>query len=167
MTLELIINLPVWILALLAVIQFGQLLSNLQQLSLASRVGAEEASETPAGIITGAANVPGNINEVIQRQLESAGIVDSGGVARFCVILQHDLTGVDDELTYSAPGTNCTNCSAPTEPPLPVTTPDTRYVRVTVCVPFSLVAPNLLSQCGLDFTDNVVRQTTTFMHEGD
>jgi hypothetical protein len=142
------------------------LLSNLQQLALASRVGVEEASETPAGTITGATTVPGNINEVIQRQLESAGIVDTGGTARFCVILQHDLGGTDDELTYSAPGTDCTNCAAPSEPALPVTTPATRYVRVTVCVPFSLVAPNLLSQCGLDFGDDVVRQTTTFMHEG-
>ena len=43
MTLELILNLPVWIIVLLAVIQFGQLLSNLQQVALASRVGATEA----------------------------------------------------------------------------------------------------------------------------
>jgi hypothetical protein len=163
--LELILNLPVWILALLAVIQFGQLLSNLQQLSLASRVGAEEASETAPATIIGAVTVPSNMNDVIERQLQSAGLVDSGGVARFCVILQHDLDGIDDTLTYSAPGTDCADCEPPSSPDLPITTPATRYVRVTVCVPFYVVAPNLLSQCGLDFGDNVVRQTTTFMHE--
>lgn len=159
-TLELILNLPIWIIFLLALIQFGQLLSNAQQVALASRVGAEEASETAATTITTAVTVPGNIVEAIEHQLESAGIVDSGGASQCRVILEHNLSGSDQQLDSA--GATC-SCSPPTTPPLPA---GTDYVRVTVCVPFSLVAPNLLNSLGLDFSGKVVQQTTTFLHEG-
>lgn len=162
-TLELILNLPVWIIFLLAVIQFGQLLSNAQQVALASRIGAEEASETATTTITTAVTVPTNIVEAIEHQLESAGVVDSGGASQCRVILEHNLNGTNERLDSS--GATC-SCDPPTEPPLPNTVHDARYVRVTVCVPYSLVAPNLLGAGGLDFSSKLVQHTTTFRHEG-
>jgi len=164
-TLELILNLPIWLIFLLAIIQFGQVLSNLQQVALASRVGAEEASETATTTITTATTVPSNIIEAIEHQLEAAGIVDTGGASQCRVILEHNLGGTDQRLDST--GATCA-CDPPAAPALPNTVPDASYVRVTVCIPFSLVAPNLLDNysCGFSFSSRLIRQTTTFLHEG-
>mgnify|MGYP000873921391 CR=1 FL=1 len=70
-TLELIIMLPVWLIMLGAIVQFGLLIGNRQQVALASRVGAEEASRTnlPSG-----GGVPLNVVHVVEQQLQSSGI---------------------------------------------------------------------------------------------
>ena len=44
--LELILALPILIIAFLAVVQFGTFFVRMQQVALASRVGAEAASQT-------------------------------------------------------------------------------------------------------------------------
>ena len=42
-TIELLLNLPIWLLAILALVEFGEVAADLQSVSMASRVGAEEA----------------------------------------------------------------------------------------------------------------------------
>lgn len=160
-TLELILNLPIWIIVLLAIIQFGQLLSNLQQVALASRDGAHEASETPELTLTTASFVPSEIVEIVERQLESAGIVENGD-SQCRIILEHNVGGTYVRLDSAGP--DC-DCEPPTVPPLPDTVPPTTYVRVTVCIPFSRVAPNLLGYGCLDSSTRLIRHTTTRMYE--
>ena len=62
---------PVFMVFLLAVVQFGILFSNLQALALASRVGAEAASER--NLTTG---VPAAVEDAVTKQLSASGIDD-------------------------------------------------------------------------------------------
>lgn len=155
-TLELILNLPIWIIVLLAVIQFGQLLSNLQQVALASRVGAEEAAQTASLPTTDAQLAASDIVVAVEDCLQTAQIID--GSTDWCMVLEHN-DGGTSTLTYSSSGGAC-SCVPGPAPVVPNT-----YVRVTVCVPFTAVAPNLLGAYGLSFLSNDVQQQTTFMYE--
>ncbi len=155
MTLELIIALPVWLIALVATIEFGLLLANAQQVTLASRVGGLEASETNPLPNTG--DVPLNIRLAIDHQLQSAGL------QRCHIFLQHNVNGPAVTLeSSSVPGCSC---SAPDPAELPFPT-EAEYVRVTVCVEMAELTPNLLNGFGLDISNKVVRRTSTFRHEG-
>jgi Flp pilus assembly protein TadG len=148
--LELILMLPVWLIALLAIVEYGQIMANLQQVALASRVGAEEASQTPSLPTSPGAPVPANVLSAIEQQLASSGI--SG-----CrVILEHNVGG---PVTLTS-GT-CDQCVPPATP-LPL---DRQYVRVTVCVPLAELAPNLLALFGFDIADCLAQQSTTFRYE--
>ena len=148
-TLELILTLPIWLIALLTIIEFGQILANLQQLSLASRVGAEEASQTYP--LPTAGSVPSNVLTAIDQQLFSAGIAP-----RCKVILEHNLAPGPTTLVSG----DC-DCSPP-DTPLPV---HREYVRVTVCAELTALTPNLLGIFGFDVEDCMVQQSTTFRHE--
>ena len=145
--------LPVWIILMLAVVQFGMILGSRQQIALASRVGAEEASRTPDLSTTNGDPVPCNVLRVIDQQLASSGIT------RCKVVLQHNLGSVSPAYTTLTSG-DC-NCDPPTGA-LPIAG---RAVRVTVFVPISELAPNLLKACGLDLSDRFIYHTTTFRHE--
>ena len=65
---EFILAFPVLLIALLAVIEFGLVQLNLQQVALASRVGAEEASQTATATLSGSGAVPANILAAIDQQ---------------------------------------------------------------------------------------------------
>lgn len=154
-TLELILNLPIWMIFLLAAIQFGQLNSNLQQVALAGRIGAEEAAERA---ITGVETAtPVEIIDVVTRQLQTAGVL--GPTEAPCdVILEHNVGGNAVELHAVAATCTC-------EPPANAVPGVGTYTRVTVCVPFTSVAPNLLSGFCLDMSSRVVQSSTTYSHE--
>ena len=152
-TLELILMLPIWIILMLAVIEFGLIGSNRQQVALASRVGAEEASRTPGLSTNNGDPVPGNVLNVIDQQLASSGL------SRCEVVLQHNLGSVSPAYTTLASG----NCDCPSPTGLLPTAG--RAVRVTVFVPVTGLAPNLLRACGLDLSDRFIYHTTTFRHE--
>jgi Flp pilus assembly protein TadG len=147
--LELILALPIWLIALLALIEFGQILSNQQQLALASRVGAEEASQTPGLDLAG--SVPLNVLVAVNQQLASSGI--SG-----CkVILEHNIAS-PSPVTLSDGTCDC-------DPPVTPLPPRRDYVRVTVCVPLAELAPNLLSMFGFDISECIAQHSTTFRYE--
>jgi len=148
-TLELILALPIWLIALLAIIEFGQILSGLQQVALASRVGAEEASQTSALATFG--TVPPNVLTAINQQLASS------GMSQCRVIVEHNVGGS----TILSTGT-CDNCLPPVNPEFP---PSREYVRVTVCVPMTELSPNLLGLFGFDISDCLAQQSTTFRYE--
>jgi hypothetical protein len=159
-TLELILMLPVWIIMFFALVVFAQLISNRQQLALASRVGAEEASGTVGLDLTVDGDpVPQNVMQVIQDQLESSGITQCK------VILEHNVLPASPPPPPTPPielVSGTCDCPAPPGPNLPSTR---EYVRVTVYVPVTELTCNLLGSFGLDLSNRYVRQSTTFRYE--
>ena len=156
-TLELILTLPIWLIFLLAIIEFGQILAGQQQVALASRVGAEEASQTPDLPWQDGSPVPPNVLRAIDQQLASAGI--TGGQVR----LQHNVVPspppvVPVPVTLSTGGRDCD----PAVTELPAVR---RYVRLTVGVPLEGLAPNLLATFGFDIAPRIIQHTTTFRYE--
>jgi hypothetical protein len=148
-TLELILTVPIWLILLWAIVEWGQILSNQQQLALAARVGAEEASQT-AGLASAVA-VPTDVLTAITQQLDSANIA-------WCeVILEHNLNGSLEELR-----TGACDCDPPSTALLPT---NRQYVRVIVCTPLTELACNLLGPFGFDISGCIVRHSATFRYE--
>jgi hypothetical protein len=145
---ELLLNLPLWLLLVLAVVQFGGLSCGVQQVSLASRVGAAEAAH--AAPLPAEGGVPGNVLSAIERQLASSGLACSK------VILEHNLQG--------RPVVLLSGCGPGRPPCTPLPSVGTS-VRVTVCVPPAGIIPNLLGKVGLDLWSRALVQSTTFRHE--
>lgn len=152
--LELILTLPVWLILIMAVVEFGMILVNQQQVALASRVGAEKASETAGLSTTPGDPVPPVVVNAIRHQLESSCL-------KYCsVILEHNMSPGSTLVTLRTSASSCT-CDPPSTA-LPIYG---HYVRVTVCVPLSELAPNLLSFVGFDISGCVIHHSTTFRHE--
>lgn len=147
-TLELILTLPIWLIALLAIIEFDQILSGKQQMALATRVGAEEASQSSG--LDSAIAVPLNVLTAIDQQLASSGISRCG------VILEHNVGGSAVTLTDGV-------CQC--DPPDVDLPPRRQYVRVTVCVELAELVPNLLGAFGFDISDCIIQHSTTFRYE--
>ena len=126
-TLEFIVALPVLLIVLLAVVEFGMFFSNIQQVNLASRAGAEAASQTLALPISGL--VPTSVTDAVNQQLSSSGISYSA------VILEHNVPAATSTLK-----TPLTTPYSPPSTSLPLGL--ARSVRVTVYIPMSELAPN-------------------------
>ena len=155
--LELILTFPIWLIFLLAIIEFGELYANRQQVALASRVGAEEASETAGLPLTDGDPVPANVLHKINQQLAGSGITSCG------VILEHNAVPSPPG-TPPAPVTLISgDCTCPREITPPP--PSRHYTRVTVIVPMTQATPNLLGTFGFDVSDRFLQHTTTFRHE--
>lgn len=156
---ELVLTLPVLILIGLGIVSFGLFFSNRQQVALASRVGAEEASQTASLPTSG--DVPQNILDAITRQLESSSIKVYG------VRVEHNVTAGGPYVLESS-GAGASPCG-PTETfdPDPAYAPLLgKYVRVTVCVEMTELMPNLLARFGASVCGRVAQATTIFRHEG-
>lgn len=158
-TLELIIMLPVWLIVMGAVVQFGLLIGNRQQMALAARVGAEEASKTVGLNLTDDGElVPANVVTKVEQQLQSSGIEQCK------VTLEHNLVGSPPPTTPITLTTGECNC-----PTLGVSTTwppaSGRYVRVTVYVPATELTPNILKFFGFDISELYIRNAATFRHE--
>jgi hypothetical protein len=152
---ELLVGLPVLLILLLAIVEFGLVMDKLQQVALASRTGAGMAAQQSSSAFNVAA-----IKAEVDRQLLTAGI--SSGSCE--VLLQHNV-GTSTPVILPSGSGSCT-CSSPTIPPLPSSAivPD-GCVRVTVCVRLSALAPDLLSSFGLSIQGLQVLQTTTLAYE--
>ncbi len=149
--LELIVMLPIWLIVMGAIILFGLLIGNRQQVALAARVGAEEASRTAGLDLTSDSQpVPENVVRVVEQQLLSSGIEQ-------CLItLEHNLA---EGPVLMGSGT----CDCPT---VDTALPQYReYVRVTVYVPATELTPNVLRFFGFDISERIIRNATTFRHE--
>lgn len=154
-TLELIIMLPLWLIVMGAIIQFGLLIGNRQQVALAARVGAEEASRTVGLELTSDGDpVPANVVQVVQQQLLSS------GVEHCKITLEHNLGSPTTVLLTSG------YCDCP-----PLGDSDTwppeygDYVRVTVYIASTELTPNVLKFFGFDISERFIRNATTFRHE--
>lgn len=158
-TLELILTLPIWLILLLGLVEFGLILTNQQQVALAARVGAEEASQTTLLSTIDGDPVPPNVLGAVAQQL-------AGSRMSPCkVILEHNVVP-DSPPIISLPvtlssSTGACDCDAPAIP-LP---PRRRYTRVTVFVPLTEVTPNLLRLFGFDISEELLHHTATFRYE--
>ncbi len=144
---ELLFNLPIWLIALFAVVDFGEVFCASQQASLASRLGAEEASRTVN--LASASEVPEEVLNVIGRQLSVAGMSVS------CVILEHNAGQTPATLVW---GTRIGN------PPLTALPQCGQYVRVTVFAQTRGLLPRLLRCVGIDFSAQILKQSVTYRY---
>jgi Flp pilus assembly protein TadG len=149
--LELILILPVIIIFLLAVVEFGLILANLKFVPAASRAGAKVYAEFPAAALTNIATLTA-VEDAINDSLAPANLTACR------VILEHNVGGPG-----SIQNGTCA-CTPPAGPAMPVLAGGS--VRVTVCVELSQFTPNLLGLFGFSTTGRVVQSTTTFPHEG-
>jgi hypothetical protein len=141
LTVEMILVVVVLAIVTVGIVQFGVFFANAQEVALAARVGALEASQL-AGLSTSTGDpVPAQVIESIEHQLQSSGIEWAS------IRLEHNVTEgfTPVELEFDSGGAYIsdpkTNLLAP-----PFS--GTRYVRLTVCVPLSEVFPKSLSFFG-------------------
>ncbi len=157
--LELVLALPIMLIALLAVIEFGIYFVNVQQVTLASRVGAEEASQTEGLLAYAGTTVPGNVVHMVDQQLQSSGI--------YLRRIRLEYVNEDNEVVELLdPDREDCPCPAPCTFATP---PPGHYVRLSVCVPMKELMPNCLTLIGFDICDtsHVIQSTTTFRYEMD
>jgi hypothetical protein len=152
-TVELLMMLPILLIFLAAITQFGLIFSTIENTEFASRYGARLAAEqTSPGHIAQLVN-SGQLRRAINRHLSAAGF--RRGVCR----LEVELGGLGR--LSDVPDTNDCPCRR-RELPLPsIGTP----VRVTICVPLQGNVPDLLSSFGFSLNNRVVQQTTTMRVE--
>jgi len=159
---EMVMVLVVLIIVTVGIVQFGVFLANAEQVAMAARVGALEASQTDP-LPAGAGPVPLNIIEAIEHQLESSCI-------DWCHIrVEHNVGGgVSVRESDAIPVVPC-DCDPKTNLP---GSPGSgiaasRYVRVTVCVPLSQVMPKQLSFFGEQIydPDNTYEHTAIYRYE--
>ncbi len=167
-TLEFILALPVFLIAIFAVFQFALFSAGSQQIATASRVGALAASQMQLpnraeyGVEPILTQVPFELVDCIVNSLHTAGIEPC------CIILEHNANTFP-----SPPGSNnyisphqvlvtefsgC-YCVRPRTPLPP------ESVRLTVCVELCEVMPNCLATFGFDISDKTAQHTTVFRHE--
>ncbi|MCS7303480.1 MAG: pilus assembly protein [Thermoguttaceae bacterium] len=162
LTVELILVLPVFLILLVAVVQFGLYHVRMQHVALASRIGAEQASQTSGLPSSGA--VPQPIVDAVAAELQSAGIT------QFCIRLEHNVN-VSPPAVLWYPSSGCPFCSGggcTCCPSSPLSSPPysgTNYVRLSVCVPLTQLMPNVLKVFGFDLTGKTTAFTTVFRYE--
>lgn len=159
--LETILALPIFVVMLMGLVEFGVLVENLQYVQAASRAGAMVASRTAAATLNGVA-LPADVLVAVNDEL---GRMQTGVVARQ-VRLE---TNVDNAGAVGATISRTDGVSATPNPYVAITAPAApagAYVRVTVFVDVPDVTPNVLAAFGLDFQNEVVQQTTTFPWAG-
>ncbi|QDU76552.1 hypothetical protein Pan97_36040 [Bremerella volcania] len=164
--LEIIIGLPIVLILLLAVVQFGLLQSNQQTLKMASRAGALVAAELT---IDGTETEPDStivaaIDEVlIQGGLLSPGetIKTVGEVQLNYVVYDYDNDDVLEDEIYFSNGCD----PPPVDGFVNYPYPDYYYVQVTICIPATRLAPNAMACFGVDFSGRDAIMTSLFRHE--
>lgn len=140
LTVEMIMVVVVLAIVTIGIVQFGVFFANAQEVALAARVGALEASQTKS-LPKSACEVPGNVIEAIEHQLASSGIDWSR------IRLEHNVRGDCAAVALESDNGRSCDCDPKTNlgaPPFP----NTRYVRLTVCVPLTEVFPEQLSYFG-------------------
>ena len=153
---ELILMLPILLILLAAIVEFGLILSMIQSVEAANRYGARLVSERPGGAAAVAFATSGDLRQALNRHLQVAGI--QHGVCRLTV--EHNGPSSPNRGGDAPPGAGC-DCRPPgTSLPLPRTA-----VRLTICVPLKDNIPDLLGGFGFSLTDRVIQQTTTFRLE--
>ena len=150
--LEIILGLPLLLMVLFAVAQFGLLQSNQQSLKMASRAGALVAAEL--NVVPGEP-MPGEVLDAVNEVLRQSGLIGSSEFIELIggVQLNHNLAGGD----VLVAGMGCN------PPAIPY--PDRPYVQVTVCLEATRLAPNTLSILGINFSNRFVSMSSLHRHE--
>jgi len=162
-TLEFLLVLPILLIVLLSVIEFGMFFSGMQQVALACQVGAEAASQTDLTTATDPNDIPDNIVDAINHQLVTC------GMSPCAIILEHNVPDAETITvmteTYTSPPCACAPPTAPAFPKPPAVYAR-RSVRVTVCMPMTELAPNCLAVFGFNLTGCSAHCSTVFRYEG-
>ncbi len=154
--LELILMLPILLIFLAAVVEFGLILSMIQNVEAANRYGARLVSERPSGAGAVAFATSGQLRQAIDRHLRVAGL--QNGVCRLSV--QHNGPSSPKRGGDAPNGGGC-DCRPPaTSLPLPQTA-----VRLTICVPLKDNVPDLLGGFGFSLNERVIQQSSIFRLE--
>ncbi len=130
---ELLWNLPLWLITLLALIELGLVLSSAQYVSFGARLAAEEASRTE--FLAGAEEMPPGLVEIVRQQLGMNGMAPSK------IVLEHNVGGKRRVLTWGDGPVLVPKIPPPTQGP---------YVRVTVAARLEQFVPRLFRSLGLD-----------------
>ena len=156
--LELILALPILVIATFAIVEFALLMASQQRLEYAARMGALYASELDPLPGSDAAFAGSIIVDATRRNLEQAGIDPSD--PNIHIMLEHNLPDSPSPLE-----TGDLVCPDPILPPPPMN--GTEYVRLTVCLDIigAGMTPNLLRKFGFDLEGRVAQQTVTLRHE--
>lgn len=150
---ELILMMPVLLVFVAALIEFGLILANTKVVALASRTAARIAAETPTS------SLPSSISTV---RAGADAVLATASMTSCRVILEHNVPTVSGSLVSDGP---C-NCSAPLTPALPVANGGAlRAVRATVCVELSQLTPNMLAAFGFSTANRTVSQSTLYPYE--
>jgi hypothetical protein len=153
---ELFLMLPILLIFLAAVVEFGLILSTVQSVESASRYGAKLVSERPSGVSAVNFANSGNLRSAINRQLRVAGM--QRGVCRLKV--EHNGPASPNN-GGDAPSQQACDCAPPaTSLPLPRTA-----IRLTICVPLEGNVPDLLGTFGFSLQGRVIQQSAVFRLE--
>lgn len=150
MVLELVLALPVLVVLLLAVVEFGSIFASLQQLSLASRAGARAAAEIVNLPTAPGAPIPSEVFDEIAAQLAAASISPRH------VVLEHNVAGSPVRLDAGQSHAVLPDTRFPATG---------RFVRVTVVADLSELAPDLLGMWGFSTAGRIATHTSTFRYE--
>jgi hypothetical protein len=140
------------ILPVLAIVRFGLYYANLQQVTLASRIGAEVASQTQN--LASFSTIPEDVLDAIRHSLATAGI------GSYQVRLEHK--GPSGPVVVLPIGSvGCGPSENLSDPLLG------QYVRLTICVPVAELAPRYTDVFGLGIWENaeMVECTTVFRYQ--
>ena len=155
-TIEIILTLPIFIIAVMAIVELGLLVSNEQIVEMSSRAGTQVASELAT--IPSSGSVPVSVQAAVARELAQI------GATNYHVRLEHNInfSGAPGATMASVVLTTVTTGGPPNCPPPPTIAlaPNRRYVRVTVCVYSTALTPNLLNNFGVNLSNRVSDQTT-------
>lgn len=162
-TVELLLTLPILLISLAAILEFGLIYTVNQKVAYASRFGAKLASEEPRTGLDdlNLASGGSRLRTAINRFLSTAEI-PTGACT---VILEHNACLANQTQT-DTDGSGC-NCGAPATP-LPAGPPppgNPEYVRVTVCVPLAGNVPDLVSSFGFSIAGFTIEHSTLFRYE--
>ncbi len=155
--LEFVVVLPIMVIMLVGIVRFGVYYANMQQVALAARVGAEEASQTGGLPTSDGGAVPANVLIAVSQQLQTAGI-------DYCRIrLEHNVGGDQVVLFSPSQGT----CQGGPDQKLGGAAPPRDYVRLTVTVALSEVMPDTIGCFCFNRTGprKTAFVTTVFRHE--
>jgi len=160
--LEVILVLPIVLIAVLAIVEFGLLMANTQQLEMATRAGAMVSVETDLSSSQNG-KVPPEVLNAITNSLQASKILGPeetiqgiGGVR-----IQHSYSANPD----SDPAPVCTLTAGKPDDSVAITMANLPYVHITVSLPTTRLAPNVLRQLGIDLKDRVSSQSKLMRHE--
>jgi len=144
---ELLLNLPIWLITLLAMVELGVVLGSAQHVSFGARVAAEEASRTE--FLAQAEAVPANVVEAARRHLAVCGMSPAK------IILEHNAGGSRGVLSWG---------EGSAEPPRIPPPSQGTYVRVTVAARLERFVPRLFRSLGLDLASQGLVDSVTFRY---
>jgi Flp pilus assembly protein TadG len=149
---EALLWLPVFLIALSAVIEFGMVLNGLHAVKLAARAGAKHAAELSPGALDDAAT---DVRSVVDRVLSSSGY-------KSCEVRLEYTTcdGVGNGIAGS-----CPKCTLPVTPLPDSSLVPGGMVRVTVCVDVKDMTPDLLRWVGASIRNRVAQYSVAFPYE--